>query len=114
MVTFIMVHNFYWAYTIIMGWVGPYYQYPLLYTYCSKSKQTSSVWVNRSSRCTSIGSTATGSRIFMTTMSYEEVISPVLPNSLAANGSISRVGDYLSDEYDAILVSTGRCTGNKW
>jgi len=50
----------------------------------------------------------------MTTMSYEEVISPVLPNSLAANGSISRVGDYLSDEYDAILVSTGRCTGNKW
>jgi len=50
----------------------------------------------------------------MTTMSYEEAISHVLPNSLAANGSISRVGDYLSDEYDAILVSTDKCTGNKW
>jgi len=57
-----------------------------------------------------MGSIESSLCIFMTTMSYEEVISPVLPNSLAASGSISRVGDYLSDEYDAILVSTSRYT----
>jgi len=114
MVTFIMAHNFYWAYTIIMGWVWPCYRYPLPSTYCSTSKQTSSGWINRSSWCTSIGLIEWRLCIFMSAMSYEEVISLVLPNSLAANGSISRVGDYLSDEYDAILLSTGRCTGNKW
>jgi len=114
MVTFIMANNFYWAYTITMGWVWPCYRYPLPSTYCSTPKQTSSVWVNRSSWCTSIGSIESNLCIFMTNMSYEEMVSPVLLNSFVANGSISRIGDYSSDEYDVILVSTGRFIGNKW
>jgi len=36
-----------------------------------------------------------------------------LPNNPAVNGSTSRLGDYLSDEYDATLVFAGGCPDNK-
>jgi len=60
-----------------------------------------------------IGSIAMASCISKNATNYEEAMGSALPNNPAANGSTSRLGDYLSDEYDATLVSAGGCPDNK-
>ena len=60
-----------------------------------------------------IGSIAMASCIFKNTTNCEEAMGSALPNTPAVNGSTSRLGDYLSDGYDATLVFAGGCPDNK-
>jgi len=107
MAAYIMAYGVYQSYTITPARVGPLPPVNLTADARGIGRYVGSVYSHV------IESIAVTSCISKNTTNCEDAMGSALPNNPAANRSTSRLGDYSSDERDAISVSAAGCPDNE-